>query len=127
MTIVLGSKQYEVPGVETRSYLDAPREIPRATDTNKRTTWIRSIVAHTVHGERGNLVAGGKPSKRAEWYAEYQASTGRNVSWDFTVDTDGTVVWSNDPLERVCWHAHTVNNYSIGFEMVQETDGTMYE
>jgi hypothetical protein len=127
MSIVLGGAQYEVPGVETVSYRDDPAAVPAATDGSPRTTWVRALVAHTVHGLRGDLKPGGKPSKRAEWYALYQANTARQVSWDFTVDTDGTVAWSNDPVARYTWHGNTVNAYTIGFELVQDADGTTYQ
>lgn len=126
MAIVLDGKPYDVPGVETISWLDDPKLVPQATDGRPRTTFARMIMAHTVHGKRGGLMPGGKPSNKAEWYARYQANSTRSVSWDFTVDTDGTVAWSNDPCRRYTWHGHTVNAYAIGFEMVQDPDGTMY-
>ena len=128
MSIVLGGRRLDVAGVETISYLDDPKVVPRASDGSPRRGWIRGIVAHTVHGLPGALRPGAKPSTRAEWYARYQAASDRKVSWDFTVDTDGTVAWSNDPLERACWHGHTVNAHTLGFEMVQDHDtGAMYE
>lgn len=123
MSIVLGGRKHEVEG--TVSWLD-DQNVPRATNTNRRTTWIRAIVLHTVHGKLGPLRQGIKPSTRAEAYAKYQAATKRMVSWDYTVDTDGTIVVSNDPLERYTWHAGLVNRYTVGIELVQDSDGSVY-
>lgn len=126
MSLVLNGQLVATPGVETVSWLDDPK-VPMTTDGYARMQWIRAIVLHTVHGKIGGLKPGIKPSTRAEAYAVYQAHTARDVSWDYTIDTDGTVVVSNDPLKRVCWHATTVNPFSIGIEMVQDDNGDLYE
>lgn len=112
---------------ESVSWLDDPR-VPKATDGRSRSRdAVKAIVLHTVHGKRGALKAGSKPSARAEWYARYQASTDRDVSWHFTIDTDGTVVQSADPATWTCWHAGAINGWTVGVELVQDSDGTLYE
>jgi hypothetical protein len=138
--LILDGRVVPVPGVDVHSYLDDDR-IPEATDGYrlrrrpvgpKRDAadgpWIRAIVLHTVHGKRGGtLRAGlGPPSQRDVWYAQYQARTPRDVSWDYTVDTDGSVAVSNDPLRRASWHAGGVNRLTIGIELVQESDGSLW-
>jgi hypothetical protein len=122
----MNDQKLDTPGLETISWLDDPK-VPRTTDTNPRTLWIRAIVMHTVHGKVGRLLPGIKPSTRAETYAKYQANTSRNVSWDYTIDTDGTIVVSNDPIRRFTWHATDVNPYTVGIEMVQDDNGDLYE
>lgn len=128
MTIVLDDRPYATPGFESVSWLD-DRMVPRATDFNTRTLPIVAQLLHTVHGDLGPLRPGAKPSARAERYAVYQAGTDREVSWDYTVDTDGTVVVSNDPVRRFTWHAgaRDVNAQSLGVEAVQDDDGAQYE
>lgn len=138
--IVLDGRVVPVPGVDVHSYLDDPH-VPEATDGYrirrrpcgpKRDAsdgpWIRAIVLHTVHGKRGGTLRNGlgPPSLRDLWYAQYQARTPRDVSWDYTVDTDGSVAVSNDPLRRASWHAGGVNRLTIGIEMVQESDGSLW-
>lgn len=125
MSIVLNGQKIATPGLETVSWLDDPK-VPRTTDTNPRTKWIRAIVLHTVHGKSGRLLPGNKPSTRAESYAKYQANTSRDVSWDYTIDTDGTIVVSNDPIKHFCWHATDVNPFTIGIEFVQDDNGDLY-
>lgn len=127
MSIVLGGRKVETPGLETVSWLDDPK-VPRTTDTNPRTKWVRAIVMHTVHGKVGAVRPGkAPPSTRAESYAKYQANTSRDVSWDYTIDTDGTIICSNDPLVWYTWHATSVNPWTIGIEMVQESNGDVWE
>jgi hypothetical protein len=126
MSIVLNGQRVETPGLITISWEDDPK-VPQATDGYPRTQWIRAIVLHTVKGKSGRLLPGTKPSTRAFTYAQYQANTSRDVSWDYTIDTDGTIVVSNDPLKRACWHAGSVNRYTLGIELVQEENGDLYE
>lgn len=127
MSIVLGGQKIATPGLETISWLD-DSNVPRATDTNRRAVWIRAIVLHTVKGKVGGLRSGtAPPSTRAERYAKYQSNTSRDVSWDYTIDTDGTIIVSNDPLVWYTWQATAVNPWTIGIEMVQESNGDVWE
>ena len=126
MSLVLNGERIQTPGLETISWLDDPK-VPMATDFNARTMWIRAIVLHTVHGKTGKLLPGVKASTRAETYAKYQANTTREVSWDYTIDTDGTVIVSNDPIKNYTWQAGAVNPFTIGIEMVQDDNGDLYE
>lgn len=127
MSIVLGGQRFDVPGVVTVSYLDDPQRVPRTTDVNPRRVPPQMICAHTTSGLRGSVLQGcAASSDTAFSFARYQAVTDREVSWDFTVGRDGTVTWSNDPLVSYTWHATTVNPRSIGFEMAQDPDGTLY-
>lgn len=127
MTIIIAGELVST-AFESVSWIDNPREVPKATDGRARAKdAAKAIVLHTVHGKRGALKTGGKPSKRAESYARYQAATARDVSWHFTIDTDGTVVQSADPALWLCWHAGAVNGWTIGIELVQDADGTLYD
>ncbi len=128
MSLVFGGRAVESPGLETVSSLDDPR-VPRATDFNDRALPVAAILLHTVKGTEGPLLPGARPSTRDLVYAAYQARTEREVSWDYTVDTDGSVAVSNDPVLRYTWHAGAgeVNRRSVGVESVQYDDGAQYE
>lgn len=126
MSIILGGEKIATPGIETISWLDDPN-VPKATDGSRRKNWIRAIVLHTVKGKLGGLKPGIKSSTRAETYATYQAHTSRDVSWDYTIDTDGTVVVSNDPIEKYTWHAGDVNGFTLGIELVQDENGDVWQ
>lgn len=127
MTLVIDGRRVDTPGLETICWLDDPK-VPRVTDGRRRIPQAaRAIVLHTVHGKAGPLSdVASVPSSRAERYARYQATTAREVSWHLTVDTDGTVVQSADIAAWTCWHATSVNGWTVGVELVQESDGTVY-
>jgi hypothetical protein len=128
VSLVLDGRAIETPGLETVSFLDDSR-VPHATDYNDRAKPIVAVLLHTVKGKSGPLLPGSKPSTRDLTYAAYQARTDREVSWDYTVDTDGSIAVSNDPVRRYTWHAGAgeVNRQSVGIEAVQYDDGAQYE
>lgn len=125
--IVVAGQRVPVPGAEVVTWLDDPK-VPRVTDGKARSaSAVKAIVLHTVHGKVGPLAhIASVPSTRAEQYARYQANATREVSWHFTVDTDGTVVQSCDAGTWTAWHATAVNGWTVGIELVQESDGTLY-
>ena len=127
MSLIIDGQRVDTPGLETISWLDDPK-VPRVTDGRRRVPQsARAIVLHTVHGKLGPLAdKASPPSVRAERYARYQASTKREVSWHLTIDTDGTIVQSADVAAWTCWHATAVNGWTVGIELVQEADGTLY-
>ena len=127
MTLIIDGQRVETPGLETISWLDDAK-VPRVKDGRRRVPQsARAIVLHTVHGKLGPLSdVPSVPSVRAERYARYQAGTAREVSWHLTVDTDGTIVQSADVAAWTCWHATAVNGWTVGIELVQESDGTVY-
>jgi hypothetical protein len=126
--IILDGKLYEVPGVTTISWFDDPKRVPRIKKTTPRTRTIRMIFCHTVKGIHcKRLRPGGKNSDAVFAYLREQATSNREASWDATVAADGHVYWQNDPVTGFSWHAMQVNPYSIGLEMMQDADGSMYE
>lgn len=130
MSLVFGGIAHEVPGLRSVSYLDNPALAPRITDSDKRARRIRAIVVHTTSGTcRAGKVKPGRLANddRAGVLARYQTRTERRVSWDFTVGRDATVIAQNDPLERYSWHATSWNPISVGIELVQDADGSLYE
>lgn len=126
MSIVLNGEKIETPGLETVSYMDG-LGIRKATDLSRRSLDIQAIVLHTTKGMRGKVLPGSIPSQRAEALASYQTKTDRDVSWDYTIDLDGTIVVSNDPLTHYTWHAGDVNPFTLGIEFVQTAEGDQTE
>lgn len=123
MSIIFDGKKEEVPGLVTLSFLDDKKKVPEATDGVSRTRWVRGIVIHTTSGARGKIFPGkGPDTGKDTLLARYQANTMRVVSWDYTVDNDGSVAVSNDPYKRSCFHAGPVNIHTVGIEMAQNKD-----
>lgn len=125
MSLIVAGAPVATPGLEVISWLDDPH-VQRVTDGKARTVRPISVVLHTVHGKRGPLRPGSKASARAEMYARYQARTPREVSWHLTVDTDSTILQSADVALWHCWHAPPTNAWSVGIELVQDDDGSLY-
>lgn len=125
--LVVDGRIVPIEGLEVLSYLRHPKLVPQVKDGRPRVEPVLSFVVHTVHGKVGRVVeAPAPPSTRAERYARYQATTSRDVSWHLTLDTDRTLLVSADLARRLCWHAPPTNNWSIGLELVQDNDGTLY-
>lgn len=131
MTIILDQKKYDIPNVRTVSWLDPEAGalgLKQVSHSNARTTWLRGIVCHTIHGVLGKLLPGAGPNTDVDvLQAHYQVSTDRAVSWDFTCDMDGTWLIQNDPVKRFTWQAGAVNPFTCGFEMVQYQNGDLFE
>lgn len=131
MSIIIGGIAHEVPGLRSVSYLDNPTLAPRITDSNPRERRVRAIILHTTSGScgRGKVKPGNFPGDdtRGAVLARYQVRTARRVSWDYTVDRDGVVFCQNDPLERASRHATAWNPISVGIELVQDADGSLYD
>lgn len=131
MTVILNQTKFDVPGLKTVSWRDqeaATIGLKEVTHKSPRSTWVRGIVCHTIHGVLGNLLPGlGPKTTVAEAQARYQVNTDRQVSWDFTCDMNGDWLVQNDPLLHYTWQATSVNGYTCGFEMVQHPNGDLYE
>lgn len=131
MSIILSGQKLTIPGVKTVSWLDPEAQsmgVKEVTDKTKRSTWIRGIVCHTIHGKLGKLLPGMGPNTDIDTkLARYQVNTERQVSWDFTCDLNGEWLVQNDPLKNYTWQATSVNGYTCGFELVQKDNGDLYE
>lgn len=134
--ILLGGIACDVPGAHDTKNPSTHPALPWMTDGGERKSPPVAIVLHTTSGTRGEeLHTESPPSERAERYAKYQAGTARDVSWDFTVDLDGTIVQHNDPsgpcggrkVPWYSWHAGSANGWTLGIETVQGAHGVVYE
>lgn len=126
--IILGGQRIDVPGVQTVSWVDDPKRAPKTPKVTPRARALRSIFLHTTHGYVCHSVKPGKGPKSTAWAeARYQVSSPREASFDCVVGQDGIVVWQNDPYKWFTWHATQVNGVSLGIEMAQDLDGTLYQ
>lgn len=128
MSIILNSQKLEIPGIKTLSWLDGNPKIKYVTDKDKREKIIRAIVIHTHEGKlnRAYKPGLGPNTTMDERLAMYQTSTDRYVSWDYTIDLNGDVTCQNDPFIDYTWHGNNTNKYTLGIELIQEADGSLY-
>lgn len=134
--IFLGGVSCAVPDCPDTKNPNDNHDIPWMTDGAARKGPPVAIVLHTTSGTKGEeLHTPPPPSEHAEQLARYQAGTERDVSWDFTVDLDGTIVQHNDPSAPCggrkaawySWHAGSVNGWTLGIEIVQGPRRVVYE
>jgi hypothetical protein len=138
VSVVVNGKAEEVPGVATVCYLEDPRlRIKLPEDGKKRVPgWsVRHIVLHTTKGVYPGLLrlGVGKNSgvgvRSANYCARNPDSPRRSPrgGHHLTMDWDGTVSCHMDLAAEEAFHAHSLNRYSIGIEIYQGGDGTIYE
>lgn len=91
-------------------------------------SWVRGIVMHTRMGQWPIIVKpGGTNRKWDEVVADRWAHGGRMAGAHIAIDGDGSYACMADCLTEATYHAGQVNEVTVGIEMYQEVDGTMYE
>lgn len=126
--IVWGGQRYEVPGLAITTFLDNDPCTPETRGHQLRALTPQSITIHATKGEpREPLVTADAAQSTAVCaLGRYQATAEeREVGWDFTVSTRGTVHQASDPVRYFTWQAGGVNPRSIGIEIEQGPGGIM--
>lgn len=140
--LIIGGKEFEVPGVDIHNFKDDPRlalRVGRADGNNDgrlRTATVTLVVLHSTKGipdasdKREQVIKPGfGPGTQAGLRTSTYWSTDPTPSGAHLVgDNDGKVICLAD-LETVCaFHAGQieVNNCSIGFEIYQGNDAEFY-
>lgn len=95
----------------------------------RRTRWVRAIVLHTTKGLWPQTVkTGSGPFKDVgEKVAAFWATSPASAGAHLVIDADGTVTCHCDLLTEAAYHAGIENEFSIGIEIFQEADGSIYE
>jgi hypothetical protein len=128
--LVIGGKQYEVPGVKILNWFDDPKWRLSPEDRAPRpTTWVRSIYNHVTQGDDNLLVVpgAGKPGG-AEATLAWWKSDPKSAGAHLIVDYDGSAICVADLLTEIAWNTGAVNNkYNIGHEVKQFPSGLVYE
>lgn len=129
MSIIINSKKFEIPGIKTVCWADAGSKIKYVTDKDNRAKTIRGIVIHTHEGKLNRVLKPGLGPNTTmdDRLASYQTNTDRYVSWDYTIDLNGDVTCQNDPAVHYTWHGNNTNPYTLGIELIQESDGSLYD
>lgn len=92
------------------------------------TTWVRQIIVHTTKGMWPQTVrAGAGPRGSAQVVADFWRGDPVHSAAQLVVDQDGSVVCLCDLAESQAYHAEGSNPWSIGIEMYQLADGSIYQ
>jgi hypothetical protein len=126
---LIGGK--EVGPTSVVNPMDDPGLRLGAEDSRPRTgTWVRNIVLHTRWGVDGGALVATPPADIKSWPMVYGARTRsdslRKAGAHITIGAEGEVACHCDLLKVAAYHAGACNEGSIGVEMYQERDGTMY-
>jgi len=127
--LVIAGAQYEVPGVTVLSWLDDPTLRLGFPNDGFRMPGrrLRAIVLHTTQGTWPQIVAEGTGKPTARSTIKYWERSSEHAGAHLIVDADGTVLCLADLLDEVAYHCSGLNKVSVGIEVKQSPDGTMYE
>jgi len=94
----------------------------------RRTPWIRQVMLHTTKGlwPQSVLPGAGDPG-RAQSVADFWRSDPTHSSAPLVVDLDGSVACLADLKRTAPYHAEASNDWSIGIEMYQQADGSLFQ
>lgn len=129
MKLIIGGQAVEVPGLDGENFFENPKLKLASTDfRNRRVWWVRSICVHTRMGifAPDKIVNGGKNRGWDGVVAGRWSKDERYASAHIAIDGDGSVGCLSDLRLHTTYHAGQVNDVSIGIEMYQEADGTIY-
>jgi hypothetical protein len=95
---------------------------------SRRTPWVRGVVVHTTKGASRQYVrAGAGASLRERNVAEFWRRDPAYSGAHIVIGSDGTVACLAD-LARICaYHATVSNDWTVGIELYQESDGGVHE
>lgn len=130
--LIIGGEIVRVPWLNVRNWFDDARLRIRDGDRRARdTSWVRSILYHmtradplvvTVRPGRGPSTGGIFKVCNA-WGTDVDTHAGSHL----VVDWDGTIACCADLQTEAAYHATTINDVSIGIEIYQDSDGSVYD
>lgn len=129
--LLIAGLLHDVPGVECLSPgAGSPPWLRLSPGDYKmrQTKWVRQIVLHTTRGIAPQTIRPGRgKGGRDRVVAEFWRNDPNHSAAHIVVDSDGSVACLGD-LATVCaYHATTANDWSVGIEIAQEPDGSLYE
>lgn len=138
---VFSGNAIQADGLVVQNYLDNPKLHLAPGDQRARTAeekrWVRAIVLHTTGG-----IPGGPSDQREQIVLPgfgMSSRTGERIVADWThdharpggahliVDFDGLVYCCADLIATAAYHAQEANGVSVGIEIVQAHDGTLFD
>lgn len=94
----------------------------------RKTRWIRQVIVHTTGGIWPQVIRPGSgPGGECRRYADIWATDPRHSAAHVVVDSTGLVACLADLGYVSAYHAEGSNDWSMGIEMVQGHDGTIWQ
>lgn len=129
MSLVINERRVEIPGLDSICFLDDEKYqlAPSGFHDRPPDTWIKAIVLHTRMGLVTKRVQTRGANRRwDELVAGRWDRSGRMAGAHIAIDADGSFSCMCDLELHAAHHAGHVNDFSIGIELYQGADGTMY-
>jgi hypothetical protein len=126
--LLIAGHVVDVPGLNIRNPVDTPwcRLHPRDYRA-RRTSWVRQIIVHTTKGNwPQHVIPGAGPTGRAKSVADYWYNDPRQSAAHIVIGSEGAVACLADLATVNAYHATVSNDWSIGIELYQESDGGIY-
>jgi len=130
VSIFIDGEAVALPNVKSLSWLDDPKlRLSFPNDGTKRQGRPQCIILHTTTGDMPqHVVESTAPAEHctARRTVAYWAKSPRHAGAHLIIDADGTLLCLADLGREVTYHCSGVNGVSIGIEVVQQPDGTLY-
>lgn len=130
--LLIAGKLIPIPGVASVAPASHGGPAWARLDTGdyraRRARWVRQIVIHTTKGIWPQSVRpGAGPDGRDRRVADFWHRDPEHSAAHIVVDSDGSVACLADLMTTAAYHATVANDVSVGIEMYQELDGSIYE
>lgn len=100
----------------------------KSSDCRTRSRRCAQLVFHTTKGDwPQHVLAGRGPGGRGESTAKFWQDDPKSSAAHIVIDNNGDLVCLTDLATICAYHATVSNEYSIGIELYQESDGGVYE
>ena len=133
--MIINGRKVEV-NLDITTWEDDSRLSLSPNDGRKRKTrWPRMIINHTTKGwpttkngkNQQHIIEDIPPNKGKEFdVARYWKNSPKQSAAHFVIDVDGSVGQLADIFSTVTYHATVSNEFSVGIEMYQESDGGIW-
>lgn len=127
--LLINGSAVEVPGVHVLNVRDDARLRLDGSDCRaRRTTWVRQVIVHSTGGKwpqpiRPGSGPGGEGLRYADiWHTE-PVHSGAHI----LVESNGNAACLADLAITAAYHAEASNDWSVGIEMAQLPDGSLYQ
>jgi hypothetical protein len=129
MSLVFDGRKVDIPGVTSVDFLDDPKYhiAKKGWKPRPENMWIRGIVLHTRMGMVSTAIH--REPKNNRWDEvlprRWELSE-RYVGCHIAIDSDGSYSCMADIIKTQCHHAGQVNPVTVGIEIYQGGNGSLY-
>jgi hypothetical protein len=126
--LLIAGRVVPVPGLTIRNPLDTEWCRLSVGDYRARHGRVNKAIWHTTKGiDPQRIVPGAGPDGKDKLVADFYRGDPAHNAAPLVIDCDGSVACLADLATTCAFHATTANDSSVGIEMYQLGDGTIYQ